>query len=83
MLGYRGKELRLIENGVFEVDFTDGERRRYDMKELIPKYPVVKRLIDEPELFRKGHLSLGGFGVDWNDDIDVDIMTVYECGVAI
>ncbi len=83
MLSYRGKDLRLIGDGVLEVDFTDGEKRRYDMRRLIPRHPIVQRLIDKPELFNKGKLFHNGMTVYWNDDIDVSVMTVYECGEVI
>lgn len=76
-------ELRLIGDGVLEVDFKDGESRRYDMKHLIPKIPCMKRLVEEEGLFAQGKLSPAGWGIDWDDEVDVDIEEIYINGVAI
>lgn len=83
MVECAGKELRLLGNGVLEVDFTDGEKRRYDMKELIPKIPCMKRLIKEEGLFQKGALSPAGWAIEWDDEVDIAIEEIYVNGVVI
>ncbi|WP_173017094.1 DUF2442 domain-containing protein [Suipraeoptans intestinalis] len=80
---HAAKELRLLGEGVLEVDFVNGERRRYDMKVLIPKIPCMKRLIEEEDFFQKGVLSPAGWGIRWDDEVDTDIEEIYVNGVAI
>ena len=74
-------KLYLKEGTVIEVLFDDGITKRYDMERLFAKYPWVPSLKDR-SLFLKGRL-LGWGSIVWNDEIDVDAETVYDCGETV
>lgn len=74
-------KLYLREGTVIEVLFDDGITKRYDMEKLFAKYPWVSALQDRT-LFLKGRL-LGWGSIVWNDEIDVDAETVYDCGETV
>ena len=74
-------KLYLKEGTVIEVLFDDGITKRYDMEKLFAKYPWVSALQDRA-LFLKGRL-LGWGSIVWNDEIDVDAETVYDCGETV
>ena len=73
--------MRFLENTAFEVAFDDGKVVRYDMACLFEKYSQLKALEDR-ELFLSGKL-MGAYGIIWNDDLDIDMETVYEDGVFV
>lgn len=65
----------------FELTFTNGEIKHYDMAVLFERFPVLAALRDR-ELFVSGKLA-GGYGIIWNDDIDLEVETVYQYGIPV
>lgn len=63
-----------------EVIFQTGEVKEYDMATLFDKYPKLKELTDR-KLFLSGKLM--GYGIIWNDEIDIETETIYEDGILI
>lgn len=59
------------------MTFQDGKVKLYDMARLFERYPQVRKLEDW-DVFRRGKLN--AYGVIWDDEIDIDSDTVYECG---
>ena len=78
---HKAVDMRFLENTAFEVTFDDGKVVRYDMACLFEKYSQLKALEDR-ELFLSGKL-MGAYGIIWNDDLDIDMETVYEDGVFV
>lgn len=74
-------KLVLKENTTFDLYYLDGVVKRYDILSLSDKYPQLNVLKDRC-LFLKGHL-LGWSVVQWNDELDIDVETVYEEGVDV
>ena len=71
-----------FQNGtVVEVTFQDGKVKQYDMMMLLKKYPQVSALKDR-KLFLSGRL-MGYYGIIWNEEIDIETETIYECGETI
>ena len=66
---------------MLELAFRDGKVKQYDRAVLFDKYPQLKALKDR-ELFLSGKLA-GGYGVIWNDYLDIEAETVYEEGVTV
>lgn len=64
------------------VAFADGEIRLYDMQALIDAHPAFSPLRDE-SLFSCVSVDAGGYGVSWNDDIDLSAEEIYENGVHV
>ena len=64
------------------LHFTDGSARRYDMSGLIRDVPAFAPLAS-PELFSSVHVDPGGYGLSWNDEIDIDAAELYENGEPV
>ena len=64
-----------------ELTFVDGDIKSYDVSALFTKYPQLKALKDR-KLFLSGKL-MGAYGIYWNNELDVDVETIYEDGVTI
>ena len=75
-------DLIFLEDVKLELTFLDGKIIRFDMSKLFDKISCLKKLQDR-SLFLSGHLDKGGYGIIWNDDIDIDVMTIYEEGEVV
>ena len=64
-----------------EVSFQNGEVKQFDVSVLFDKYPQMKALEDR-KLFLEGKL-IGCYGIIWNDDLDLEVETVYQEGKLI
>ena len=62
------------------VNFATGERRRYDVKPLFRKWEPFQALITTRGLFDQVRVDAGGYGVSWNDEIDLSCNELYEHG---
>lgn len=78
---HKAVEMRFLANTAFEVTFDDGKVIQYDMSCLFDKYPQLKALEDRA-VFLSGKL-MGAYGIIWNDDLDIDMETVYEEGILV
>ncbi len=75
--------VKFLEDVKLEVTYQDGKIIRYDMSNMFSKYPQLKELKNNRELFLSGHLDIGGYGIIWNDELDFDAMTIYEEGEIV
>lgn len=75
--------IKFLKDVDIEITFLDGKVIQYDMSKMFSKYPQLKELKNDRKLFESGHLDPGGYGVIWNDELDFDAMSVYECGTII
>lgn len=64
------------------VHFWNGETKKYDVKSLFDKWKVFNRL-KENNLFNEVKVDLGGYGISWNEDIDLSCDELYENGKNI
>ena len=76
-------KIKFLEDVAFEMTFQDGKVIRYDMSKMFSKYPQLKELRENRELFESGKLDIGGYAVVWNDDLDFSASSVYECGELV
>jgi len=60
------------------VRFDTGESMRYDVSPLFSKWPVFQSLRDVPGLFERVQVDAGGYGISWNDDIDLSCDELWD-----
>lgn len=70
------------ENLFVEAVFADGEIVSFDVKSMFDKYPVFRDLEDE-ELFKNVKIDGVGYGIIWNDEIDLSSDGIYLRGKHI
>lgn len=73
------KKLIKLDDYILLVGFADGEWRSFDLKPLMKKYPQFS-LLKENNLYKQGKIDLGGFGIVWNDELDISAEGIYEQG---
>jgi len=79
---HTAKTLKFLQGTSLEVTFIDGRVIRYDMAVMFEKYPQLKALTNR-DLFLKGHLDKGGYGIIWNDELDFSTSSIYENGELV
>lgn len=65
---------------MLKAEFQDGAERIYDVKPLMEKIPVFKMLGYVHGLFEQVRVDTGGYGIVWNDEIDLECNELYENG---
>ena len=65
------KDFKLI------IQFAEGITKIYDMKKLIENNKIFANLKDI-NLFNSVEVDIGGYGVIWNDDIDISCDELFE-----
>lgn len=70
-------DLRLL------LHFADGSAKVYDMAPLLDRMEVFRPLRTVPGLFSQVQVDPGGYGVSWNDDIDLDGEELWAHGVPV
>ena len=62
------------------VQFAEGCTKIYDVKPLFDAIPAFKEL-KEPHLFSEVTVDVGGYGIIWNDDLDLNSEDIWEDGI--
>jgi hypothetical protein len=62
------------------IQFVSGEKKEYDIKPLFNKWEVFQALVCIPGLFNQVKVDSGGYGISWNDQIDLACDELYENG---
>lgn len=62
------------------VHFADGTAKEYDMGPLIDRMEAFAPLKTVPGLFERASVDPGGYGVSWNDEIDLDCEELWHNG---
>ena len=61
------------------VTFSDGTQKTYDCAPLLGREPF--RRLQEEWLFKTVQADPGGYGVSWNDEVDLSESELWEHGV--
>ncbi len=73
--------LQTKENYILIAGFANNKVKKFDLKPYIDKYEPFKQFIAQPNLFEKAKIDIGGYGVVWNDNLDISADGIYEKGV--
>lgn len=64
------------------IRFMSGEMKQYNLKPMLERHEAFRALIDD-ELFQQVQVDTGGFGISWNDDIDLSCNELWENGQIV
>lgn len=65
------------------VQFSEGVTKIYDVKPLFEKFPAFAALKDTPQEFFCVTVDVGGYGIIWNDDLDLSCDELWENGEQV
>ena len=80
---HKVKSVNAMPNHRLCVQFSEGVTKIYDVKPLFAKWPVFKMLENDMELFSSVSVDAGGYGVVWNDELDLSCNELFENGKVI
>ena len=80
---HKVKAVHDLPDFLLSVQFAEGVTKLYDVKPLFDKWTVFQWLQQHPECFHDISVSVGGYGIIWNDDLDLSCDELYENGVAV
>ena len=79
---HKVKSVTVLPNYQLSVQFSEGVTKIYDVKLLMQKYTAFKPL-ENAELFSSVEVDVGGYGVIWNDEIDISCDELFEHGNTV
>ena len=80
---HKVKAVNALPNYRLSVQFAEGVTKIYDVKPLFAKWKPFKALENAPELFSGVKVDMGGYGIIWNDDLDLSCDELFENGEVV
>ena len=77
------KSVSALPDFMLSVQFSEGVTKLYDMKPLFEKLPVFGKLQDDPGEFGSVSVDTGGYGIVWDDDLDLSCDELWDNGTAV
>ena len=82
MLFHKVKDVAPLPDMQLTVQFANGVTKLYDVKPLMERFPAFCALEDEG-LFASVEVDQGGYGIVWNDDVDLSCDELWEHGIEV
>ena len=78
---YKIKNVEPCRYYILRVSFQNGETKYFDVSRLFDKWEAFQDLRDIPGLFPLVKVDTGGYGISWNDNIDLECNDLWEYGL--
>ena len=69
-----------VDGTVLLVGFQNGIEKTYDVKNMFTMFPQLQILEKDQALFKHVAVDVGGYGLYWNDELDIDANEIWENG---
>ena len=80
---YKVKSVETLENYLLLIIFQNGIKKQYDIKPLFEKWKEFKTLYNNLVLFKNVKVDAGGYGISWNDNLDLSCTELWNNGTQI
>ncbi len=80
---HKVKNVSALPDYRLSVQFAEGVTKLYDVKPLFEKLHVFQWLREHPEQFACVSVDVGGYGIVWNDELDLSCDELWENGVQV
>lgn len=80
---HKVKTVSVMDNYRLCVQFAEGITKIYDMNSIFDKWKMFVELKNNPKLLYSVQVDLGGYGIIWNDVLDLSCDELYENGKTI
>ena len=77
------KNVSALQDFKLSVQFSEGVTKIYDVKPLFEKWSAFKALERNTEEFYGVSVDVGGYGVVWNDELDLSCDELYANGEVV
>jgi hypothetical protein len=78
---YRVKEVKPLSDLILLVTFENTTVKRYDVKSLLNKFEAFRVFATSPALFNLVKVDQGGYGIVWNDELDISCNELWNNGI--
>lgn len=75
---YKIKSVAPLPNFRLSVQFENGVQCEYNMQPAFARWPAFRSLQEVPQLFEQVRVDPGGYGVSWNDELDLSCNELWE-----
>lgn len=76
------KNVTALNDYKLSVQFSEGVTKKYDVKPLFKRFKIFNKLKDN-QLFNNVHVGPGGYGIIWDDEIDLSCDELYDNGTTV
>ena len=77
------KSVKPLDNLKLSAVFQDGTEKEYSVGALSSVFPQFREFEMNPELFTQVKVDAGGYGISWNDELDLAADEIWECGITV
>ena len=74
------KTVKALPNYILEVIFENDELKYCDVKQLFEKWVIFENLKNVKGLFEQVKVDAGGYGISWNEELDLSCNELYSNG---
>ncbi len=78
---HRIVSVNVLNNATLSVVFQNGIVKKLDVQTLYSAFPQFKAFETTPDLFQQVQVDIGGYGVSWNDTLDLAADILWENGI--
>jgi hypothetical protein len=79
---HKVKDVSALPGMKLSVQFVNGTTKTYDVGPLLDRFDAFKALEDE-NLFGSVYVDVGGYGIVWNDDVDLSCDELWDNGTMV
>ena len=72
---------QVIDDRTLLIEFSQSEFKKYDISQLLGKEMFVP--LRNPSFFKNFKIESGGYGLVWNEDIDISEYELWKNGVSL
>jgi len=83
MMFHKIKHVAPLTDYKLSVQFCEGITKLYDIKPLLEKLPVFETLKENQALFYNVAVDVGGYGVVWDDELDLSCDELWQNGCTV
>lgn len=80
---HKVKSVTPLPDYILSVQFSEGITKKYDLNVLIETKPMFSFLKEQPDLYTQVSVDVGGYGVIWNDNIDIGCDELFYNGEEV
>lgn len=83
MMFHKIKNVAALPDYRLSVQFSEGVTKIYDIKPLFDRLPIFATLKDDKQTFYNVSVDIGGYGIVWNDELDLSCDELWEHGTQV
>lgn len=80
---HKVKSVAPLSNFTLSVQFSEGVTKLYDLKPLFERIPAFLYLNENPAEYDCVSVDVGGYGIVWNDELDLSCNELWENGTVV